>query len=159
MKIQLTSNITCTSTGIKFFKGRIYSADVATNQKGAIRLVKNQTDLKIKKVFVKRPEGSLLLDQNDFKIISFPELKELLFNYKQSKIHFPREKREIPRGYILRDNFRKITEKELSNKNLMYCVTGTSYGPCRKPAEFIKIIGPRIKTTCCMRHSTFVSGK
>lgn len=159
MKVQLLNSVIQAGTNIKFHKGRIYSAIPATNQPRAMRLVKNQTDLKVNKVFVQRGEDSMLLDQNDFKIIDFPELKNLLFQYKQSKIHIPREKREVPRGYVLRDNFRKMTDKELSNKNLMYCMTGTNDGPCKKPAEFIKIIGPRIKTACCMRHSTFVSGK
>lgn len=157
MKIQLTSNITCASTGIKFFKGRIYSADVATNQKGAMRLVKKQTDLLVKKVFVKRPEGSLLIDQNDFKIVSFPELKELLFNYKQSKIHIPRgPKLLVPKGRILRDNFRPITEKE-KNKQFR-CDMGLASGErCNAETEFVKVINPRIKVIRCMKCATFVS--
>jgi len=106
MKVQLINSITQAGTNIKFHKGRVYNATVAANQPRYMRLIKNQTDLKVNKIFVNRGEDSCLAEEKDFTIISFPELKELLFNYKQSKIHIPRgPKLIVPKGRILRDNF------------------------------------------------------
>ena len=157
MKVQLLNTVIQAGTNIKFHKGRVYSADVATNQKGAMRLVKNQTDLLVKKVFVKRGEDSMLLDQNDFTIVSFPELKELLFNYKQSKIHIPRgPKLVVPKGRILRDNFRPITEKE-KNKQFKCDMGLADRERCNRETNFIKVIGLRLKIARCMRCATFVS--
>lgn len=157
MKIQLTNTRECAPTGIKFHKGRVYSATPATNQKGALRLIKNQTDLKVKKVFVQRGEDSMLLDENDFKIVDFPELKNLLFEYKQSKIHIPRApKSPVPKGRILRDNFRPITEKE-KNKQFKCDMGLADNSRCQRETEFIKVISPRVKIARCTHCATFVS--
>lgn len=157
MKIQLLNSVIQAGTNIKFHKGRIYSAIPATNQPRALRLIKNQTDLKVNKVFVQRGEDSCLVEENDFKIIDFPELKNLLFNYKQSKIHIPRgPKLIVPKGRILRDNFRPITEKE-KNKQFR-CDMGLASGErCNAETEFVKVINPRIKVIRCMKCATFVS--
>jgi len=157
MKVQLINSITQAGTNIKFHKGRVYNATVAANQPRYMRLIKNQTDLKVNKIFVNRGEDSCLAEEKDFTIISFPELKELLFNYKQSKIHIPRgPKLIVPKGRILRDNFRPITEKE-KNKQFKCDMGLADRERCNRETNFIKVIGLRLKIARCMRCATFVS--
>ena len=156
MKIQLLNNIQCAFTGIKFFKGRTYQAEPAINQPRAMRLIKNQTSLQINKVFIKRDKNSILADKNDFKIVSFPELKTLLFNYKQSKIHIPREKLIVPRGFALREGYRPFkNEKEQTNK-LFRCDMGLADGErCNRETVYVKVINPRLKVARCLKCASF----
>lgn len=156
MKIRLLSNLTQLGTNIKFFKGKIYNASAATNQPKSIRFINKKTDVLIKKVFVQRGNDSMLVDQNDFTIVDFPkkEHDDLFQNYLNSKIKTPRIKRIVPAGLELRPDFRKMTEKELNNLKYMYCNTYSGGERCGKPANFIRVINPRVKICTCLRHAT-----
>lgn len=161
MKIQLTNSVRCASNpNLAFFKGKIYRAEVATNQPRAFRLTKNGP--KINKVFGFRPDGSsMLIEKGDFVIKQLMphERESLVQNYLNSKIKPPHVKMECPTGFRLRENFRAIEEKEYEKfPQLNNCVMRTNDGVCNKFAKYVKEIKrPGKKTVrigCCARHGT-----
>lgn len=160
MKIKLTNDVRGSLDTQKFFKGKVYNAEPASNQPGYCRLGK-KAGLIVNKIFVtkgkNRPDiDTLLLDKNDFVILDFPEKEEIISKYKASKIKIPKVKKICPDGFVLRENFRLITEKEFDkHKDFHYCATGTKDGPCNKPAKFIRPLRKNLSivTVCCGKHA------
>ena len=165
MKIKLLQNVRGQLPTQSFFKGRIYDACVATNQTGAFRLSKLH-EVKVNKVFVEKGQkrsdiDTLLLNKGDFEVISLvkKEREELIQNYLSSKIKAPREKLLVPRGFVLREGFRPVTDKEQTNPKTSYCFTNTATdGRCRQLTQFIKdlgkVRGKNVKVCACLKHAT-----
>lgn len=159
MKVTMTETVKNASTGLTFFKNKTYRAETALNQPGAVRLGKGGEKILVQKVFVGKGKmradiDTMLINKNDFKIVDFPEMLDLLKNYKNSKIKVAREKKICPDGFKLRENFRPFNENEQTD-NLARCEMGTNDGQCNRPAKYVKEIGARIKVARCLRHASF----
>ena len=164
MKIKLKNTVTNASTGLTFFANKIYSAEIASNQPGALRLAK-KSGVIVNKIFVgkaKHKEGeTMLLEREDFTIVDFPEKDSVIEKYKSSKIKIPREKKIVPSGLKLRDGFRAMTDTEKGDEDFATCGMGSGSGAdhktCGRAAEFIKEINPRVKIGRCGRCACFVT--
>lgn len=155
MKVKLLADIQIAGTTLAYFKGRTYSATVATNQPKFARLGKN--GLKINKVFISKKAdngNSALVEAADFEIVDFPEKDAIEDNYKLSKAPKPpREKRITPIGLELRDGFRLMTDEELADPKLCHCGMGTSEGQCGRPSKFVREF-TAAKAARCIKHGT-----
>lgn len=159
MKIKLLENIQQIGTKLRFFKGRTYTATIATNQPKFARLTKN--GLKINKVFVGRAKSdeSMLVEGvgEIFEIVSFPERAEVETDYKNSKIKKPREKRVCSKGLKMREGFRPISEEErAASPNLLtLCQMGTADGKCGRAAKYCRAFNNgTVLVACCVKHGT-----